>query len=334
MFKRKLIQRKTTGASVYLSVSILFFLILTTPSAAQDYPNKPINIVLGNAPGGAHGVLCQIFADNAKKYLPKSQPIMLLYKTGAGFGIAGDYVAKAPADGYTILSYPNDLSVKLAKDGSQMSFTKDDFIPIVSIGMTPLCLPVHKDSPYKTLEDVIAYAKKNPGKFTYGTSGIATLVHLGGEVLQNRCGIELKHVPFTGGTPAVTAVMGRHIDTYLGSPTGTVLGNLKDGQMRLLAVFGRERHDDFPEVPTCLEKGYDVVVTSWLSLVVRKETPPKVVDILREAFTKTAEDPEVKKLVAPVNYKPVRWSPEEIRKNMDRDYEMALETWKKLGLTQ
>ena len=333
MFKSKLIQRKTARAYACLSLSILFFMILTTLSAAQDYPNRPINIISGTAPGGAHSVFWQIFTENAKKHTPNSQPFVVTFKPGASHTIAAQYVLNQPADGYHVYSYAADLSVKLAKDPSQLNFTKDDFVPIGIMAMDPLCLPVKKDGPFQTLQDFVDYAKKNPGKLSYASAGAGSIVHLVGEVLQERCGIKLNHVPFAGAAPSLTAVLGGHVATYLGTPTASVAANLKPGgQLRLLAVFGKERIVQFPEAPTALEQGYDVVVPTWLGMVARKGTPPQVLDTLREIFKKTGDDPRVKEAIPKMGYQAVNWDPEQTRKEMDAAYEMAKETWARLGL--
>jgi tripartite-type tricarboxylate transporter receptor subunit TctC len=333
MLKSELIRRNRVGASVY--AGLLFFFILTAPSAAQDYPNRPITIVVNTDAGGAHHLLNQTFADNAKKYLPKPQPILLTFKPGGAHTIGADYVLKQPADGYTVDSFAVDAVVKLAKDGPNANFSKDDFIPIGALAMAPLVLPVNKESSFKTLEDFIDYAKKNPGKLSYGSTGIGGVIHLVGELFQSRCGIKLKHIPYSGAAPALTALLGNHIDTYLGTPTAVLATNLKPGGgLRLLAVFDRERLIEFPEAPTCLERGYDVELSSWISHVVRKGTPPQVVDILREIFKKTTEDPEVKKAISGIGYKPLSLSPQDTKKLIDGTYESAREMFTKLGLTK
>lgn len=333
MFKHKFVQRKKTGVFVYLIVSISFFLISTTLAAAQDYPEKPITIYSGFRAGGNVSMSSQVFADHAKKYLPNPQSFVLSYKTGAGSAIAADYVLAQPADGYSLFVYTGDLSIKLALEGPKLNFTKDDFIPIESYAQVTMILPVNKESPFKTVEEFIDYARKNPGKLSYGTAGVGGAMHMAGELLQNRCGIKLKHVPFAGGAEGVPALLGKHIDTFLGVASGPMLQQiLPGGGLRLLAVFARERLPAFPEVPTLLEKGYDVEFGSWFGLVAPKGTPPQVLEILQKVFQKTAEDSEVKKKLSGLGNIPLNWGPQETRKAMDRYYVESRETFLKLGL--
>ena len=178
------------GALIFFGMVVLFFLLGFSTGAAQDYPSKPINIVLGSTPGAAGGISAQIFAEGAKKYLSKSQPILLNYKPGAAGAMAADYVLKQSPDGYNLLWVVQDLLVKLAKDAHNI-LLKEDFIPIGIIGASPPILTVNREkSPIEKFEDFVSYAKKNPGKLTCGVVGIGSGTHLTGELLQTRSGIK------------------------------------------------------------------------------------------------------------------------------------------------
>jgi tripartite-type tricarboxylate transporter receptor subunit TctC len=328
------VRRNNEGkACVVLGLAALFFLLCTSQAQAQDYPVRPVTINLGSTPGAAGGISCQIFAEGARKYLPKSQPILLNYKPGAASAVAADFVLKQPADGYNLLWVVQDLLVKLAKDGPQMSFKKEDFIPVGIIGASPPLLTINKQKrPFEKLEDFLDYAKKNPGTLSFGSVGLASGTHLTGEIFQMRCGIKLNHVPFQGGAPVVTALLGGHIDCCV-LTAGSVRANLEPaGDLRALAVFAPERFHELPNVPTFMEKGYDIDRNNWYALAAPKGTPQGVVDVLVSVFKKAGDDPEVKSALMKAGYTPQNLGPEETGRSFTREYEFAQEIFKKLGM--
>ncbi|OGP65264.1 MAG: hypothetical protein A2170_13815 [Deltaproteobacteria bacterium RBG_13_53_10] len=332
----------TQGSKLGSKAKRLVLFILTALSAwvlpsvgpAQDYPNKPITIHVGFPPGALSGLVVQTYAEGLKKYLPKPQAVLVNYKPGASGAIAADYVLKQPADGYNLFSFPVDLCVKMAKDGPTLHFKLEDFVHLGTSGTSPTCILVNKDGPYKTFEDFIAAAKKDPGKVSYGTPGIGSLIHLVGEIFQLRSGVKLNHIPFAGGGPAITAVLGGHVDSYLGSIAAAGSHVQPGGGLKILAVFARERSRDFPDVPTSLEKGYDVDQITWHGLTAPKGTPPSVIDILRKSFQKASEDPMVIEALIKVGYMPAKWTAEEVERRAKQEYELAREVFKKVGLIQ
>jgi tripartite-type tricarboxylate transporter receptor subunit TctC len=314
-------------------VSTLLILSWSMAHGAEDYPSKPINLYIGYPPGGATGPYGQVFAENAKKYFANPQPILVNYKPGAASAIAADYVLKQPADGYSLLVFPWDLIVKLVKDGQELSFKMEDFIPIGVMGYVPAMLTVHKEKGnFAKLEDFIDQGKKNPGKISYGSPGIGAGHHLTGVVLEMRCSIKLKHVPFAGGGPALTALLGGHIDSAIQSIT-TFGANIKPGgELRALATFSQDRLQEFPDVPTFIEKGYDINRTSWYYLSAPKGTPKSVVDILVRVFKQTAEDPQTKIGLQRIGFVPMYLNPEGTAKKARGEYELTKEILKIAGL--
>jgi len=333
MFTQQSGQSSKVKALGFLGLSILFILLWASWGETQDYPAKPITINLGSPPGAAGGISAQIFAEGARKYLPKSQPILLNYKPGAASAVAADFVLKQPADGYNLLWVVQDLLVKLAKDGPQLSFKKEDFIPIGIIGASPPLLTINKQKrPFMKLEDFLDYAKKNPESLSYGSVGLGSGTHLTGEIFQMLCGIKLNHVPFQGGAPVVTALLGGHIDLCV-LTAGSVRANLEPaGDLRALAVFAPERFHEVPDVPTFMEKGYDIDRNNWYALAAPKGTPQALVDTLVRVFRKTGDDPEVKAALMKAGYAPLNLGPEETGKRFNREYEFAQEIFKKLGM--
>ncbi|OGP65266.1 MAG: hypothetical protein A2170_13825 [Deltaproteobacteria bacterium RBG_13_53_10] len=328
-------KRNGVGALIFFGMVVLFFLLGFSTGAAQDYPSKPINIVLGSTPGAAGGISAQIFAEGAKKYLPKSQPILLNYKPGAAGAVAADYVSKQPADGYNLLWVVQDLLVKLAKDAHMLSFAKEDFIPIGIIGASPPILTINREkSPFEKFEDFVDYAKKNPGKLTCGVVGIGSGTHLTGELLQTRSGIKLNFIPYPGGAPIVAALLGGHVDccvlTY-----GSQQAHLgPGGGLRPLLVLSPQRFHELTDVPTALEKGYDMDRNNWYALAAPKGTPKLVLDTLVKVFKQTADDPDVKSMLTKAGYVPLNLGPEDTGKKFNFEYDFAREIFKKLGMIQ
>jgi tripartite-type tricarboxylate transporter receptor subunit TctC len=281
--------------------------------------------------GASAGYTGQIFADAAKKYLPRPQPMLVDYKPGAGQAVGADYVFKAPADGYTLLWGELGLTAKILKDGRSLPFKMEDFVFIGSTGNSPTLLVVNKESPFKKFEDFIDYAKKNPGKLSLGHGGIGSGSHLAGEFFAIRCGIKLNFIPFQGSAPATTAVLGGHVDCTIQTP-GT-LGDhiMPGGGMRPLAACAPRRFPDFPEVPTCMEKGYSVERSALHFLAVRKGTPQPVLDILRNVLKKAAEDPQQREALIRIKYTPLYLSPEEMQKKVDEEFQICREIYKALG---
>jgi len=333
MIIRQIKRSSMVKVFVLLGLNTLFLLSGVTLGAAEDYPTKPIIVNVGYPPGGSAGISAQIFADGAKQYLPNPQPILVNFKPGAGTAVAADYVLKQPADGYNLYWFQIDLIDKLAKDGQQMSIKLEDFIQIGTFVLTPFVAPVSKEKcPFEQIEDFIDYAKKHPGELTYGSTGIGSSSHVVAEMLQMRCGVKLTQVPFVGSAPSTAALLGGHITTSF--PTlGSVLSHIQPGGgLRLLGVFTRERLPDLPDIPTCLEQGYDLEHSVWYSVAVPKGTPPAILKILQESLKKTADDPQVKADISRLGYIPLNWGPEETKKKAKEEFDLSIEIFKKVGL--
>jgi len=335
MFIRKFRRSVRVRVLVLFGLSTLFFLAGPTLGIAEDYPNKPINIYLGFPPGGAGGISAQIFADCAKKYLPRPQPILLNYKPGAAHAVAADFFLKQPPDGYSLFWLLPDLMVKLAKDAKSLSFTIEEIIPIGILGASPSVITVKKESPYRTLDDFLDDAKKNPGKISYASSGIGSFTHMVAEVFQMRTGTKLNQIPFAGAAHATTAVLGGHVDCYLGASVAANGAHIKPGGgLRVLTVFAKERWPEFPDVPTCMEKGYNIEHSVWYSLAAAKGTPQSILDVLQKVFKKTADDPQVKETLIQMMYKPLNLGMEESEKKLKEEFKLAKEIFEKLGMVQ
>jgi len=289
-------------------ISIGAVLLFTAASAlAQDsYPSKPITMVVPFPPGGVADIVGRPLAAQMEKTL--KQPIVVVNRTGAGGAVGMASVAKAAPDGYTILMGLSSISIFPVSDrinGKTPSYEMRDFAPIALITADPTVLVVSADSPWKTLKEFVASAKAYPGKINYSSSGVYGTLHVSMEIFANAAGIKLFHVPYGGGGPALTALLGGQVHALASGPAPAV-GQIKAGKMRALASWSTERLPLMPDVPTFKELGYDAEFYIWSGVFAPGSTPTPVVDRLRNAVREAATSAEFKgameKVQTPVNY--------------------------------
>lgn len=259
---------------------------------AQDYPSRPIKLVIPFTPGGASDVLGRITADSLSTQL--GQRVFVENKPGAGSTIGADYVAKSAPDGYTLLWCPSDsASVAAALKPNLPYKIPGDFAFIAQVAAVPNIIVVNSKLPIHNVKELIAYAKANPGKLRYGSSGVGSILHLSAALFANEAGIDMLHVPFNGAAPAITALLGGFIDVFFGAPS-PLLPYVKNGEMRALATTGPKRSPDMPDLPTVAESGLpnDVVVV-WWGLVAPAGTPKPIQTKLAAAVQQMMKDPAV-----------------------------------------
>lgn len=267
---------------------------LAVSAAAQDYPSRPITLIVPFPPGGVADNVARPVAQALGKQL--GQPVIIENKQGAGGGIGMAQVAKAKPDGYTLLLALSSISIIPEADkvlGRSPLFTLDQLTPIARFTADPVVLAVRSESPWKTFADFIAYGKANPKKINYGSSGNYGTMHVPMEMLGSVSGASFTHVPFTGAAPAVTALLGGSLDAVASGPS-TVVQHVKAGKLRVLATWGPERHPALPEVPTLRELGMSVEFAQWAGLFVPSGTPEPVVNALRKASREMQDDPAFK----------------------------------------
>jgi tripartite-type tricarboxylate transporter receptor subunit TctC len=260
---------------------------------AQDYPAKPIRLVVPFPPAGGTDVLSRSIAQsitNNTKWL-----IVIDNKPGAGGNIGLEAASKAPPDGYTIaMGQTANLAVNPALYSSMPFDPLKDFAPIALISSQPLILVVDSKSPYKSLKDLVDAAKASPGKINMASSSNGTIGHIGGELFQRRAGIKMTHVPYKGAGPAVADLMGGSVDCFFGN-TQAVGGLVTSGRLRPLAVTSPQRLGNFPNVPTVAESGYaGFEASTWSGLVAPAGTPAAVIERLNAEANKALGNPEMK----------------------------------------
>ena len=276
--------RRMLGAFALLPAVML---LSVAAASAQDYPSKPITLVVTWPAGGSTDVIARLLAEPLGEEL--GQPVAVVNRKGGGGSLGTKAVLDAPKDGYTVLmtTSGNHILTPLKKD---VGYRYDDFVPIGQLVAASLVLAVREDSPWQTLDDMIADVKANPGKYTFGAVP-STMPHLTLNALAEAAGLELVHIPMQGGAPGVKALLAGDVD-MLPANASSVASNLKAGKLRALAVFNAERDPAFPDIPTAKEQGYAVFGNPFVGLAVAKGVPQEAIDRLRAALEKVANDPE------------------------------------------
>jgi len=277
------------------------------PALAQsDYPNKPVTMIVPFPPGGVADITARPLAEAMGRIM--KQPVIVENRAGAGGGVGMQYVARAKADGYTVLLALSSISIIPEADkvlGRDPMFQLNQLVPIARFTADPTVLAVRGDSPYKSAADLIEAAKRDPGGVPYGSSGNYGTMHVPMEMLTGVTGTKMLHVPFTGAGPAVVALLGGQVEAISTGPS-SVIGQVKAGKIRVLATWGETRHPAFPDVPTLKELGYDAQFSQWTGLFVPAGTPEPVVAKLREAARFAINDPafqsSLAKLETPIQY--------------------------------
>ncbi|HYF18423.1 MAG TPA: tripartite tricarboxylate transporter substrate binding protein [Ramlibacter sp.] len=270
---------------------------LALPALAQaPYPTKPIRLVIGFAPGGAADIVARSMSDQFSKAL--GQPVVVDNKPGAGSSIAADIVAKAPADGYTILiASPSSISINPALN-PKSSYKPSDLLPVTKITTSPLVLAVNPGAGLKSVQDLVAAAKKDPGKLNYATSGNGSAPHLGAALFTVVTGAQMTHVPYRGGALAVQSVMAGDTQLTFGT-SPSVLPMASSGKIVPLAVSTRERSALVPNLPGMREAGLpDYNLEFWYGIFLPANTPAPIVKRVFEAATAAMQQASVKAALA------------------------------------
>jgi tripartite-type tricarboxylate transporter receptor subunit TctC len=292
--------------------------LAVTPSAAQDYPNRPITLVVPFPPGGSTSIVGRIVADKMSELL--GQQIVVENRGGAGGTVGTRQVAKSPADGYTlVLGYTGTLAIGPTLYPSAGYDPRKDFAPIGRIGTAPNTLVVHPSFNVKSVAELVAYAKKNPGKVNFGSAGVGTVSHICGEYFATEAGIHLLHIPYKGTGPAVTDLLGGHIPMAF-APIPAVHEQAKNGNLRMLAVTSASRSTLMPDVPTIAESGvpgFEAVLR--YGLVAPAGTPRPIIDKLNKVLNQVLATDEMRKRLAIEGAEPIPSTPEEYARDIDRE---------------
>jgi tripartite-type tricarboxylate transporter receptor subunit TctC len=274
-------------------IGILIFGLCTVvvgiPGHAQPYPSKPVRLINAFAPGGASDVVARSFANKLTDYLGRQ--VTVENRVGAGGNVASEYVARSPADGYTILMGTLFLATNQSLYSKLTWDAQRDFAPISMVTASPLILCVHPSLPVKSTKELIALAKKRPGELNFPSAGNGTSMHLSGELFNMMAGIKTQHVPYKGSGPGVIDLVSGQVQFML-NPMPEPMAFIKDGRLRALATSTPKRISALPDLPPVAEAvpGYETI--TWQGFLVPTGTPKEIVDRLHAEFIKALKDPE------------------------------------------
>jgi tripartite-type tricarboxylate transporter receptor subunit TctC len=299
--------------------------------AQEKYPNRPITIVAPFPPGGVADLTARPVAAAMEKVL--KNPVVVVNKTGAAGAVGMSSVANSKPDGYTLLMALSSISIIPEADklfDRKPAYTMDQLLPIALISADPTIFVVNASRPWKTVKEFVDEAKKRPGEISFSSSGVYGTLHMAMEMLSHAAGINLKHVPYSGAGPALTAILGGHVDTLASGPA-VVIPHIKAGKLRPLAGWGAKRVDALSDVATFKEVGYDIEFYIWAGLFAPRGTPASVMKSVREAVKQAVNTAEFKsameKIATPIAY----LDAPEFQKFWDKDAKMLADAIKRVG---
>jgi tripartite-type tricarboxylate transporter receptor subunit TctC len=291
---------------------------LAPAAMAQDrFPSKPIRIVIPFAAGGSTDILARLCAQILTERL--GQSVVAENVTGAGGTIGAQRVLDAPADGYTLMAgTPGPITINPHLQPRLPYQPLRDFLPVVFVGDSPAVVTVRRDSPIRSIADLVAEAKRRPGQMTFASAGIGSFAHLSGELFKWRAGVDMVHIPYRGTAPAATDIMGGRIDAMFENYP-SVQGQINAGDLRVLAIGATRRSALLPGIPTVAEAGVPgYESTSWFGLFARAGTPPAIVEQLNAAVGGAIRSPAVTARLADLGVEPAGGPPAEFRAYIER----------------
>jgi tripartite-type tricarboxylate transporter receptor subunit TctC len=293
-------------------------LLAASTVLAQPYPTKPIRFIVPFPPGGGADLNARAVAQKMTESL--GQPVVIESRAGAGGNIGTEFVARAPADGYTILFGTNGIAVqphlrKLNWDPVQ------DFAPVSLISTYPLVLAVHPSVPAQSVAELVSYAKSNPGKLTYGSSGAGAPLHLGTELFKSAVGVDIVHVPYKGNAPMTAAILAGEVSMVFDSMTGP-LPHIRAGKLRALAVTSPKRTTQLPEIPTVSETvAAGFAYEAWNGVLAPAGTPREIVQRLAAEVAKAVASADVRERLIGAGYDPISTTPGALSARIAADLE-------------
>lgn len=297
----------------------LVLLALSTGVAAQEWPSKPVRVVVGYPPGGGHDFAARVVAQRLSEVL--KQPFVVENRTGASGTIATESIAKGASDGHSFLVASPAETVVGAFAGLKMNYDWErDLAPVTVIGETPLAIAIHPSVPAQNIRELLEFARKNPGRLSYGTPGSGSSMHFAGESMKAISGIFIVHIPYRGAGPAVSDLLGGQVNMgIVGMPP--VVGPHKAGKIRIVAVTSEKRSAATPDIPAMAElpgyAGYNF--TNWQGIFVAAKTPPAAIERLAAEIGKAVRDPQVREKLLGAGVDPLGLATPEFVKFLERE---------------
>ena len=302
--------------SLLTATAALAALALAPPGFAQEWPQRPVRIVVPFAAGGNTDTIGRIIAERLTTVL--GQPFVVENRVGAGGAIAAEFVAKSPPDGYTLLlAAVSQIAIvpfiqKVGYDPVK------DFAPISSIGTNPFVLGIHVSVPANTVAEFVDYAKANPGKLNYASGGNGSIGHLSAALFASRAGLDMSHIPYKGGAPAIADLVAGQVQMYFGNAS-ELIQHSKSGKIRLLGVSSRRRAPQLLEVPAIAETYPGFETLTWNGLLAPAGTPKAIVDRIAAEVQKAVRDPAIAERLSKIGVDPVGSTPAEFARTIDTD---------------
>ena len=303
-------------------VLVAFALLLAMPALGQPYPDRPVRIIVPTPAGGPVDVMARLVAAALPAAL--GQNVFVENKPGAGNTLGSRNAAEAAPDGYTLMVSAASGLIISPIIYKTAGYDASSFAPIALLTETPQLLVINAQLPFKSVAELVAYAKANPGKLNYSTGGNGTLPHLAAELFKKTTGINIVHVPYKGGGPALTGVMAGEVQMTF-DPVATSLPLIKDGKLRALAIAGPARVAALPDVPTMAESGYQsFTVGAWTALLAPKGTPPAILAKLNDGVNKALASEQMKNTLAKIGAEPRGGTPQQLADHMANE----MKKWK------
>jgi len=304
--------------SVALGALIAAVICTVAPALAQSWPTRPVRLIVPFGAAGGTDNLARIIEPFISKRL--GQPLVIENRPGGGSVIGMDAVAKAAPDGYTLVM--TDTSIAVNPSLKPLPYdTIKDFEPVSLLATAPVILVAHPSVPAKTLQEFVALAKREPGKFNYASGGIGASTHLGGELLKFVAGIDVAHVPYKGTGPAMNDLLGGHVHVMF-SGISSARPHMDSGALRALAVTGDTRNAATPDVPTFAEAGLPgVTASTYWGVLAPKGTPKEIVERVSAEFAKAVREPDVVKRIGELGYLPIAGGPSDYAANIKSEIE-------------
>jgi tripartite-type tricarboxylate transporter receptor subunit TctC len=311
----------------YLASTLLVCLPLAAAAQASDFPNKAIRLVVPFPPGGATDAAARLVAVKMSEHW--GQPVLVDNRAGAGGNVGSDLVAKAPADGYTLVMGVTGSHAINTSLYSKMPYDPvTDFVAVSQVAVVPNVLVVHPSVPAKNLAELVALAKKEPGKLNYASLGNGTAAHLGMEMLKSEAGVDITHVPYKGSAPAVSDLLAGQVQMMVdGLPSA--LPHIKAGKLRAIALTSLRRAPSLPDLPTISESYPGFYADAWSGLFAPKGTPQPVVDKLSAEVQRILKLPDVREKLAALGAEPVGSTQAEFTAHVKRE----IDKWAKVVKT-
>jgi tripartite-type tricarboxylate transporter receptor subunit TctC len=292
--------------------------LAATPGPAQDFPTRPIKLVVGFAAGGTTDYMARLLADGLRG--PLGQPVVVENRTGANGALGAEFVAKSEPDGYTLYLTTAGVATVYPHLKPAPYDTLRDFVGVSRVAYNATMLVVNATMPASSARDLAALARERPGKITIAITGLGSVSHLGAELFQSAAGVTLVEVPYRGAAPAMTDLLGGQLDALFGDGP-TVMAQIRTGKIKALAATSHQRSDIFPDVPTFLEQGFaDTVADQWAGVLAPAKTPAAVVARLNAAIAKAMSEPNLRAKLAQTGVVPATDTPAEFGRYLTDEY--------------